>query len=323
MNRNLLAAVVSGALALPMAAQVQADSATLYGNLRYGMEMTDSDRKDEDAVWNIAADKGSRWGVKGSMDAMNNTTAGFKFERNLGDMTARHHNVYLSGAFGTATFGQQDSPYYGATTWDGSQTFGGITDGASRVSGVSFASNLGGPFSFSALVGSGRMGKDATSEGADHLEVSGKLAMGSINLTLGYLDSTTDEGGVDVSRFGGTVGGDLAAINWEIGYDVGTDTCKKSGRGMPDCDDERFGFHVGYDIVENGNVYAQYSDQDFDDMANEKDKDGWAFGYSHVLGKNVVVYAAYAVTDSMVENDDGIYVDDTTTKFATALKVGF
>ena len=56
-------------------------------------------------------------------------------------MSARHHNVYLSGAFGTVTFGQQDAPYYGATTWDGSQTLGGITDFIFRTTGVGYASN--------------------------------------------------------------------------------------------------------------------------------------------------------------------------------------
>ena len=77
-------------------------------------------------------------------------TAGFKFERavgfnSLGDDGksvggARHHHVFLSGGFGTLTFGQQDAPYYGATTWDGSQTLGGLTDFIFRASGITYAS---------------------------------------------------------------------------------------------------------------------------------------------------------------------------------------
>ena len=351
MNRDLLAAVVSGALALPMAAQVQADeadvqphshpatyqhdhemddgsmsplhahqhdahphaqlhghSATLYGNLRYGVKMTDTDAPGSDAEWNLSEDMFSRWGVKGSMDAGNGVTAGFKFERNLGGgMSARYHHVSLSGTFGTATFGQQDSPYRGATSWDGTQAFGGAGNGtAARTAGVSFASNLGGPFSFSALVGSGAKGGNTSGEGADHFEVSGKLAVGPANLSLGYLDS--NDGMRDVTRIGGTVDGNLAAINWEVGYNVGTDTCGT------DCDDERFGFHLGYGVVEGGNVYMNYSDNDFDDMANEKDANDWVFGYSHVVAKNVVVYAEYGMHD---END----VE--TTEGVVALKVGF
>ena len=129
MKRDLLVAVVSGALALPMAAQVQADeadvqphshpatyehdhemddgsmsplhahqhdahphaqlhghSATVYGNLRYGVAMKDTDATGDagDATWDLGANRGSRWGVKGSMDAGNGVTAGFKFERALG-----------------------------------------------------------------------------------------------------------------------------------------------------------------------------------------------------------------------------------------------
>ena len=319
MKRVITTSVVVGLLGTLGFAPVVSAEGTLYGNLRYGVEMSDTDAPGADAKWTLGSNKGSRWGVMGSTEAGEGMTAGFKLERNLNsDMSARHHHVYLSGAFGTTTFGRQSSPYYGATTWDGTQAFGGFSDftasgdsRSSRATGVSFASNLGGPFSFSALVGSGPLGKDASGEGADHLEVSGKLAMGSINLTIGYLDSMDDsiDGvDIDVSRLGGTVGGNLAAINWKIGYDVGTDTC------MNGCDDERFGFHVGYGIVEGGNVYVNYSDQDYDDMANDMDASDWVFGYSHVLAENVVVYAEYGMHD---END----VEKT--QGAVALKVGF
>ena len=309
MNRKLLVAVVSGALALPLAASVQAD-ASVYGNLRYGVAVSDTDKTDDDSKWDIGSNRGSRFGIKGSMDAGEGLTAGFQIERNLDDgLTKRHHNVHLSGDFGTFKFGRQSAPYYSATTWDGAQTLGGITDfgaiaGAARATGVSFASNLGGPFSFHVLLGSGDGGADGKGEGADHVNAGANLAAGPINLSLGYRD---DE---DMSRrVGGTAGGSVASINWKVGADTGMDSCGD------DCDDDRFGFHVGY-IVGSGNAYVQFSDLDSDQDA--KDTDGWIFGYSHVLAENVVVYAEYGTQDSI--DDDG---DLTSTNTVVALKVGF
>ena len=148
----------------------------------------------------------------------------------------------------------------------------------------------------------------SVSDGANHLEASAKLATGPVNFNVGYY--SVDDG---EQRFGGTVAGNLAAINWEVGYDAGTDSCGDA------CDDQRFGFHVGYGIGD-GNVYAQYSDKDTDadDMGNEKDTSGWVFGYSHVLAANVVAYAEYSMTDAMM---DGGEME--TAQAVAAIKVGF
>lgn len=300
--------------------ELHGHSATLYGNLRYGVEMTDTDEPgdDGDATWDLGKDKFSRWGVKGSMPAGEGLKAGYRFERNLADMSARYHYVSLSGGAGTATFGQQDSPFRGATSWDGTQAYGGAGNGSSaRTAGVGYASNLGGPFNFSALVGSGAMGANSSGKGADHFEVSGTLAMGLASASIGYFDSkdASQNATQDVSRFGGTVSGDVAAINWEIGYNAGTDTC---GEG---CDDEQFGFHLGYGVSESGNIYMNYTDSEFDDneymtkgKLSKQDANDWVFGYTHVVAKNVVVYAEYGMSETNdVEMTEGV----------VALKVGF
>ena len=354
MSRNLLVAVVSGALALPMAAQVQADesevqphshpatyehdhemddgmmsplhahqhdahphaqlhghSATLYGSLRFGVEMADSDTPNTSSEWDLGSNRGSRFGIKGSMPAGGGLTAGFHLERGIGDtLSKRQQNVSLAGEFGTVKFGNQDAPYYNATTWDGAQTLGGLTDfrvidGSSRASGVSFASNLGGPFSFHVLAGSGQGGVEGTGGGADHLQVQGTLATGPVTLNIGYQDN--DDG---QERIGGTVGGSIAAINWEIGYDAGTDSC-----GM-DCDDDRYGAHVGY-AVGDGNAYVQYAELDSD--MDTGDTDGWLVGYAHTLATNVVVYAEHGRTNTMDAMDGEVATN--TTVFA--VKIGF
>ena len=305
MNRKLLVAVVSGALALPLAASVQAD-ATVYGNLRFGVQTDNEDNTDR--VWDLGANKASRFGIKGSMEAGEGLTAGFHLERGIGDtLSKRLHNVYLSGGFGTLTFGQQNGPYYGATSWDNSQALGGLTDGlsikaSSRASGVSYASNLGGPFSFSVLAGSSANGAEKEGDGVNNVQISGSLAAGPVNLSVGYFQNDDAD-----ERIGGTASGTFAAIDWEIGYDSGTDV-----GGVDGTDDDRYGFHVGYSVGD-GIIYTQFSDLDSDNNAD--DTDGWVFGYSHVLADNVVVYAEYSTSD---DNDNV-----TSTSSVFAVKVGF
>ena len=308
MKRKLttaLALALGASIAVPAVADV-----SVYGNLRYGISVEDDGVDGTKAAWTLGANRGSRFGIKGSMDAGEGLAAGFQIERNLNaGLSARHHNVSLSGDFGTIKLGRQSAPYYGATTWDGSQTLGGLTDfdpvmtdGSSRATGVSYASNLGGPFSFSVLLGSGVGGADTKGEGVDHINAGAALSAGPVNLSLGFRN---DKDGIQ--RLGGTASGSMGPVSLKVGADSGTDSCGA------DCDDTRFGFHAGF-TVGSGNAYTQYSNLDSDDDAN--DTDGWVFGYSHVLATNVVAYAEHGMT-----NDDS--EDTTANTTVIALKVGF
>ena len=166
MNRKLLVAVVSGALAMPMAAQVQADEAyTLYGSVRSGIIVKDDG--DSDAMWDIGSYDGppiirdsgdrlwSRIGVKASHELDNGMMAGLHIEKRLDQFRTRHQNVWLGGDMGRITLGQQGSPYHSAVELGRNQLHGWqlvMAPGGSRLSGVSFASDLGGPFDFKAMV---------------------------------------------------------------------------------------------------------------------------------------------------------------------------
>ena len=329
MNKSLLAAVVSGALALPMAAQVQADeaevqphshSATVYGSLRFGA-MTNGG--DAETSWDLGSNHGSRFGVKGSADVGNGLAAGFQIERSVGaTLGVRHHNVSLTGPFGTAKFGQQSAPYYGATTWDGSNYLGGQTDAILRANGVSFSSDLGGPFGFAVFLSDSNDvngDRDTTTmsmesgDGADHIEVTGSLAAGSITLNAGYRQTADD-----ADRIGGTVGGTVANFNWEVGYESATDaTCKAETDASTThtagtdehvttaatlavmCDSDRYGFHLGYAMGEGvggGNAYVQYGESDADyDLA---DLEYWVFGYAYYLADTVTIAAEHRLMDT-------------------------
>ena len=377
MNRKLLAAVVSGAMALPMASSAQdtdavevpnhshpsvlehehelgegeekmmvpmhahqyqshpaaahghdelhGHSAAVYGSLRYGVTTADAN---DSRSWTIGGNHGSRFGVKGTAAAGAGLTAGFQIERALNaGLTPRHHNVSLSGDFGTATFGQHGSPYYSAVTWDGSNQLGGATDFGLRRAGVSFSSSLGGPFSFSVFAGDG-----GGNSGADHLEATGSLAAGPISLNVAYMQQV-DEG----DRIGGTVGGAMAGIDWEVGYEAATDvTCTAAKAAstthtpagtdthvgtaaMPAviCDEDRYGFHVGYTHGAGpggGTAFVQYGNRDSDVAAN--DLDYWVFGYSYYVSTAVTVQAAHRLQEV---GDPG--ADDSTS--VLVLKVDF
>ena len=307
MNRKLLVAVVSGALALPMTAQVNAD-ASVYGSLRYGVQMTDADGADTD--WQLGNNQSSRFGIRGEVEAGEGLMAGFRIERTLGaNLGKRHEHVYLSGGFGKITFGQQDAPYYGATTWDGAAHLGGATDFIFRTQGVSYASALGGPFNFAVLVGNEGERDVDRGDGADHIEVTGKLAAGPISLGAGYIEEVSE-----TERLGGTVGGTMAGINWKLGYESASDACGDS------CDADRYGFHVGYAVggggVGGGNAYVQFGELDSD--MDKDDMDYWLVGYSHYVSAGVTANAVYRTKDSMSTGSEM-----TTNDMVLVLKVDF
>ncbi|WP_423906325.1 porin [Candidatus Spongiihabitans sp.] len=100
---------------------------------------------------------GSRFGIKGSEDLGNGSSAGFHIERAISTsdtFSVRHQNVWLKGGWGKLTLGQQGNPYRNAANWDQSWWIGGNNrygDGGSRTNGIRYDSNFGGPFSFSLM----------------------------------------------------------------------------------------------------------------------------------------------------------------------------
>ena len=132
MNRKLLVAAVSGALALPMAAQAVEFSAS--GHVNRAIVIMD-DGTDNNVQNQEGTASGSRFRFTGSEDLGNGMTAGFRAEvgldgsggapritgsneasgglRDSGSGTGsdpvrlRQVNVYFSGAFGAVTLGQQ------------------------------------------------------------------------------------------------------------------------------------------------------------------------------------------------------------------------
>ncbi len=328
MKRVMTTSVVAGLLgALGFAPAVSAEG-TLYGSVRSGIYMVDPQMSGKDTTWDIGtADAGdlgqgdqlwSRIGVKASHELDGGMMAGLHIEKRLDNFRTRHQNVWLSGAFGKLTLGQQGSAYYSATTWDGTNLFGDWNRVAgSRVSGIKYSSNLGGPFNFEAMVLDSMSGsrtaskammvtvedtdgdeheltkspamKTGHSDGVNATQIAGTLKTDMITLSVGYMNVSADgmnagEEGVD--WYGGSAGGAMGGLDWDVGFEMG------------DADDEndaeRYGFTLGY-TMGSTRAYVHYEDLQYDDNMNENNF--MVFGLSHTLAPGVVVIAEYQAAD--------------------------
>ena len=313
---------LSGALvgALGFGSVAVAADFTLYGSVRSGII---HDKPEVgDGTWDVgSADAGdlntgdrlwSRIGVRVSHDLGNGMTSGALVEKRLDGWRTRHQNVWLEGGMGRVTLGQQGSPYFGAVSWDGTNFTGGTWDYAgvgSRVRGVSFKSDLGGPFNFGVMVsdddspapmtpgschthpGVEEHCEDPVSspngfsdDAVDRWELAGSFDIGEFaTLGLGY--SGKDDDGP--YHAGGTLGGSAGGLSWELGYQTKEDS------------HDLYGFHVGYGVG-GGNAYLNYEDCNSDDSddgciskVNGADDRIVIVGYSYGIGPGTKVIAEH------------------------------
>ena len=292
MKRVITTSVVAGLLGALGYVPAASAEGTLYGSVRSGIIVDDSG--DSDAMWDIGSVDGgdvgsgdrlwSRIGVKASHELDNGMMAGLHIEKRLDQFRTRHQNVWLGGDMGRITLGQQGSPYHSAVGWDGTNFMGGnfaMAPGGSRKQGVSFASNLGGPFDFKALVVDGApAGGGGFGDGVDGFEVSGSLAAGGLSINVGYADNEA------ASFMGATVGGSFGGVGWEVGFE----TMNPDMSGAEDTN--LAGLFVDYSLGA-GAVYFYYEGQ-----SGAGDDKAWVAGYSHGLGSGVKVIGEHRDVDS-------------------------
>ena len=291
MKRVMTTSVVAGVLGTLGFAPVVSADATLYGSVRSGVYILDPQGPGE-TTWDIGstdagdlhgADAGdkhwSRIGVKGSTELDGGMVAGFTVEKRLDNFRTRHQNVWLSGDFGKATFGQQGSVYNSGVSWDNSNLFGnwgGSPAGSTRLQGISYASDLGGPFNFALMVADDNSGGNGQGEGVDEVEAMGTLAAGPLSIGVGYDDNDSR------TVMGVSVSGSFGSVGWDTGFEVAD-----SDDGMSDRN--RYGFSVDYS-TDAGRAYVYYED-DQPDMGD--DANYLLLGYSHTIGDGVVFIAEY------------------------------
>ena len=285
MKRAITTSVVAGLLGtLGFAPAVSAEG-TLYGSLRTGVIMTNPEG-DGDSTWDIGNTEdtlGSRIGVKASLPLDGGMSVGVHIEKKLGTWGTRLQNASLSGGFGSLTVGQQWGTFYNATSIDGAYFFGGNTDGDTgyRSSGIQYSSNLGGPFSFSAMVKDN--GGDSAGDGADIMELSGTLNVAGANLSVGWQD--VDEGTESIrARVSGSFG--------PLGYKVGGGTIEAASGS----DTDVFGAFVSYSVMDGGSLYLEYEDIDSDD--NAADNNYLLVGYAHTVAPGFTVIGEFTTPDT-------------------------
>ena len=293
MKRIITTSVVAGLLGTLGYAPVVSAEGTLYGSVRSGIIVTDDDGasstldlgsadagdlgKSGDRLW-------SRIGVKASHDLGDGVMGGLHIEKRLDQFRTRHQNVWLSGAFGKVTLGQQGSPYHSAASWDGTNFMGGnhsfAPSGSSRIQGVSYASDLGGPFNVKALITDDNSGGDGHGDGVDKFELSGSLSMSGVNFNVGYADNGSS------AFYGGTAGGSFGGLGWEVGFEAQD----PEATGVEN--NKHAGFFLGYGMGD-GSLYFYY-----EDLSGASDDTTWVTGYSHALGDGVKVIGEHKDQES-------------------------
>ena len=305
MKRVMTTSVVAGLLGtLGFAPAVSAEG-TLYGSVRSGVYMLDP-QDGGSTTWDLgsvdAGDLGSgdklwsRIGVRASTELDGGVTAGLHLEKRLDNFRTRHQNVWVSGDFGKLTLGQQGSVYNSGVTWDNTNLFGnwnGIA-GGTRLQGISYTSNLGGPFNFGLMISDDNShmvpGKDkmlgtdddkptGNGQGVDAIEASGTISAAGLNIGVGYDDNDMR------TILGFSVGGSFGAMGWDTGYEI-----EDADNGM---DRDRFGFSVDYS-TDAGRAYLYYEDLQPDMGA---DANYLLLGYSHSVGPGATVIAEYQMPD--------------------------
>ena len=158
MERKLIAAAVSSALALPMAAQ--AVEFSISGHVNRAIISVDGGANDGEANHTDSNASESRFRFTGSEELESGMTAGVQYELSTGSSSdgypaakdnavrVRHQNVYLSGAFGKLTAGRQSAAADGMAhaRLGGPSWLGGVTNWCSYASngGPACPSNDGG-----------------------------------------------------------------------------------------------------------------------------------------------------------------------------------
>jgi predicted porin len=305
MKKQLLAAAVAAAIAVPMTA---AADVTVYGQLHYSIDSIDYDSNMAGSIPGTGNDvlaagydgtavnsHSSRFGIKGSEDLGNGLSAVFQMEFDIsGDSqgnvgNTRNTYVALAGNWGVAGIGQVDTPYKSSTS--SLELFGDNVGDANQLGfddiratdAVFYMSPNWNGFSFVAAVVLPSSSTDA--DGIEATSISGTYSNGPFFATLAYEDLSGEY--VDDIYGLGTNVADYDKWRLGLGYTAN-------------------GLHVGF----------IYEDRDLNDLsvlipASKDSGDSWQLSASYTMGNNTLK-AAYGEADDMVRNSvaAGFQVDD-------------
>ena len=292
MKRKTTLLAVGLASALGFTSVAIAADADIYGSVRSGIYHLSSEGGTK-AAWDLgsvdAGDLGgsgdklwSRIGVRASHDLGNGMTGGLHIEKRLDNFRTRHQNVYLSGAFGKLTLGQQGTPFHSAVSWDGTNLFGNWIDihGGSRGQGIQYSSMLDGPFNFAAMIRDDNSNGDGSGNGFDQYEFTATYSMADVaTISAGYLGDYLDDG-EEKDVYGGSVSGSTGGFSWDLGYEKSSEMNDRT----------KYGAFASF-----GGAYVFYEDLDTENNMGENHY--ILLGYSRSLGTNTRAIVEVQIPD--------------------------
>jgi predicted porin len=355
MNKKLIAVAVAAAFAAPMAASADA---TIYGSIHTSVEGNKTKNGAGQKIndnWDVIGNDG-QLGIKGSEDLGNGLKALYKIEVNLdtsgGDLASQSQApvatwdevwVGLSGGWGTALIGREDTPYktfmdsagvdilgdsivdvdnmlvgvgaggFERFTANGaiayvSPNFSGFTFGAAIIPGAQEPAVPGGGINVDGL--------NVKDGFADHYSLGANFVAGGLKVAGAYEKK--------VPVIGVNPGAVLPASDfsdqkvWGVGasYDFGAffvgakyEDEKNFGWGN-NVDAKRFALSGKYSFGNNaiGVVYGE--DETKANSVVENDAKGWGVFAEHNLSNRTKVYVAYndaedKKADTTVDDTDG------------------
>jgi predicted porin len=353
MNKKLIALAVAAAFAAPTVASAEA---TIYGNIHTSLANIDQDDSDGNNVqdnWDVLANDG-QLGIKGSEDLGGGLKAIYKIEFNFdsqgGDVGAQTASTALSwdevwvgltGAWGTAIIGREDSPHktfmdspgvdllgdsiidvdtmlrdVGAAgfqrfTANGviayvSPNFSGFTFSGAFVPGAQNETFIGG-------IGTGNnsAGNDVEDGIADHYALGANYKMGGLTVAGGYeklvpLDGSTLT--IPSDDDDQTTWGLGASYNFGAFF-VGGKYESTDAQGFQDGrDSDRWAVSGKYTFGNNeiGVVYTE-DEIDAESTGTDVDASGWGLYGLHKFSNRTAVYVAYG--DSEDDESDAEATD--------------
>ena len=309
MERKLIAAAVSSALALPLAAQ--AVEFSVSGQVNRAIVSVDdgSDENDGTLMHVDGASSGSRFRFKGSEELENGMTVGVLMEYgadgkdNKAPFSRRHSHLYIATAGGKLTIGHASTAADGMAHADlgGPSFLGGATNWCSfGGSGPACPSNDGGRTDVvrydTPAIGPASI---AVSAGNDDywdakLSIAGSMGDAGYDLRVGHVG----EHGADNNK------GDVTTASAGIGFGQGTTVAVAWSQDKHNNNHE-------YQYVKLDHSYGDGSVGIYYKRGEDDDTDGslWGVGIGHSLGGGVHAYAGYRQV-----SEDG--KDDTDVAFA-------
>ena len=296
MERKLIAAAVSSALVLPMAAQAVEFSVSGHIN-RAVISVDGTGAANDGDVQHVDANSSeTRFRFTGSGELENGMTAGVQLE--LGRPSAwrtRHANVYLSSAAGKVTIGAGSAATDGMAHADmgGASWLGGATNWCSYHStGPACPSNDGGrPDNVRYDTPSIGPANIAVSAGNDDywdvkLSIAGSMGDAGYDIRIGHIGEHGDDAG------------DVTTASAGLGFGQGT-TVALAWSQSQNADNHEYQYIKLDHSYGDGSIGVYYKRGEDDNTEGSH----WGIGLGHSLGGGATAYAGYRQMSEDGEDD--------------------